>query len=40
METQDNEKQEFNITVYTENQIGLLTVLLLYSPAGKSILIA
>ncbi|WP_374949065.1 acetolactate synthase small subunit [Mucilaginibacter sp.] len=24
METQDNEKQEFNITVYTENQIGLL----------------
>ncbi|MBD1392491.1 acetolactate synthase small subunit [Mucilaginibacter glaciei] len=24
METQDNEKQEYNITVYTENQIGLL----------------
>ena len=24
MENQDNEKQEFNITVYTENQIGLL----------------
>jgi acetolactate synthase-1/3 small subunit len=24
METQDNDKQEFNITVYTENQIGLL----------------
>jgi acetolactate synthase small subunit len=24
MEIAENEKQEFNITVYTENQIGLL----------------